>query len=119
MRLRHSMAPRKASSSFSGKVETEHPLEPKRPNKERLSWQSAAYVLLVVMACCFAILGAAAQQPPAAQAPSMAQTPPPAPQSVAAPGQEGEQGPESLHIVVGPVSYTHLRAHETVLDLVC
>ncbi|HZL68353.1 MAG TPA: pilus assembly protein N-terminal domain-containing protein [Candidatus Limnocylindrales bacterium] len=76
-------------------------MEPKRPNKERLSWQSAAYVLLVVMACCFAILGAAAQQPPAAQAPSMAQTPPPAPQSVAAPGQEGEQGPESLHIVVG------------------
>src|SRR5665811_1088157 len=23
------------------------------------------------------------------------------------------------HLAVGPVSYTHLRAHETVLDLVC
>src|SRR5664280_3406216 len=23
------------------------------------------------------------------------------------------------HLVAGPVSYTHLRAHETVLDLVC
>ena len=26
---------------------------------------------------------------------------------------------ESAHAAFGPVSYTHLRAHETVLDLVC
>ena len=24
-----------------------------------------------------------------------------------------------MHLLVDPVSYTHLRAHETVLDLVC
>ena len=26
---------------------------------------------------------------------------------------------ENLQLITGPVSYTHLRAHETVLDLVC
>ena len=29
------------------------------------------------------------------------------------------EGPSELRQVRGPVSYTHLRAHETVLDLVC
>ena len=28
-------------------------------------------------------------------------------------------GSRSHFVAVGPVSYTHLRAHETVLDLVC
>ena len=27
--------------------------------------------------------------------------------------------PNGILLVTGPVSYTHLRAHETVLDLVC
>ena len=75
-------------------------MEPKRSNKEWLSWQSVVYALLVVTACCFASLGVA-QQPAATQAPSMAQTPPPAPQSAAISGQESDQGPESLHILVG------------------
>src|SRR5664280_3197323 len=36
-----------------------------------------------------------------------------------APGFDTLTGAASPHISQGPVSYTHLRAHETVLDLVC
>mgnify|MGYP003380244022 CR=1 FL=1 len=43
-----------------------------------------------------------------------------APQPVPAPhGQPGHRVGRGGLRVVGPVSYTHLRAHETVLDLVC
>src|SRR5665811_997134 len=39
-------------------------------------------------------------------------------------GRQGERAaddlrPDRAELVHGPVSYTHLRAHETVLDLVC
>ena len=30
-----------------------------------------------------------------------------------------QDGAVTMRVVVQPVSYTHLRAHETVLDLVC
>lgn len=109
----------------------------KRPNQEKLFWQSMAFVLLTVTALCLTTLGAAAQQPaaeqaptteqapatteqpattqaPAAQAPAATQQPTttqvpyteqaPAstPQSPrAAQRQQGEQGPESVHIMVG------------------
>jgi pilus assembly protein CpaC len=71
------------------------------PTKERLFWQSVAFVLLTGTALCLTTLGAAAQQPPAQQAPMSAQAPASTPESQAAPGQQGEQGPESVHIVVG------------------
>ena len=69
-----------------------------RPNEKRLSWQGVGYVLLVVMAVCQASVGAAAQQAPASAAPSTAQS---APAKAVMPAAESDQGPESLHIVVG------------------
>ena len=40
-------------------------------------------------------------------------------QSGQRPGVEAGQADDQRGALVGPVSYTHLRAHETVLDLVC
>ena len=40
-------------------------------------------------------------------------------QRVLGEGVDGDRGQRQGVHVVGPVSYTHLRAHETVLDLVC
>jgi pilus assembly protein CpaC len=123
-------------------------VEQKRPNQEKLFWQSIAFVLLTGTALCLTTLGAAAQQPAAEQAPTTEQapattqqapypeqapasTPPPTTQAPAAqapaatvqptttqvpyteqapaaaaqpqtaPAQRGEQGPESVHIMVG------------------
>jgi pilus assembly protein CpaC len=94
----------------------------KRPNKEKLFWQSMAFVLLAGTALCFATLGAAAQQPPVPQTPGTAmntattQQPPTAQtagstqQSEAPVGRQGEQGPESVHIVVGHSLLIHTPA---------
>src|ERR1019366_5764326 len=60
-----------------------------------------AFALLAGAALCFTTSGAAAQQPSAQQAPGTTQTPASTPQSEAVPGQRSEQGPESVHIVVG------------------
>ena len=91
----------------------------KRPTKERLLWQSMFFVLLAGTALCLTTLATASQQPPAQQAPTPAQAPAttqqpsttqapgpaqaPAspPQSPSVSGQQGEQGPEIVHIVVG------------------
>jgi pilus assembly protein CpaC len=120
----------------------------KRPNQEKLFWQSMAFVLLTVTALCLTTLGAAAQQSAADQAPTTEQapatteqapypekapasTPPPTTQAPAAqapaptqqptttqvpyteqapaaaaqpqtaPAPRGEQGPESVHVMVG------------------
>lgn len=94
------MARRRASLGSSGTVETEQIVKPNRPNKEWLLWQRVAYTLLLAAACCFPPLRSAAQQPAAAQAPTAEQSLPPQ-QSMAASGQQTDQGPENLHIVVG------------------
>jgi pilus assembly protein CpaC len=116
-------------------------VEQKRPNKEKLFWQSMAFVLLMGTALCLTTFGAAAQesaptptQPPTATQPpypeqAPASSPPPAtpapgtekapattqqptttqlssteqaPASIRqSPAAEGEQAPESVHVMVG------------------
>ena len=77
-------------------------MQRKRPGKERLFWQRMAFVLLTATALCLTTLGAAAQQSPTQQPQATAaQSPVSAPQSQASLGQQGGQGPESVHIMVG------------------
>ncbi len=89
-------------------------MQRKRPNNERLFWQRMAFVLLTA-ALCFISLGAAAQHSPATSTSAQAETTtPPAPAAQAsgtaqAPAsqpqaslpQHMDQGPESVHIIVG------------------
>ncbi len=77
-------------------------MQRKRPGKERLFWQRMAFVLLTATLLCLTALGVAAQQSPTQQPPATAAQPPvSASQSQASLGQQGGQGPESVHIMVG------------------
>ena len=87
-------------------------MKQKRPNQKKFFWQSMAFVLLIGTALCFSTLAATAQQssaeqaaPATEQAPATTQqapaTPAPAPAQAAPPQQEGEQGPETVHVMVG------------------
>lgn len=91
-------------------------MQRKRPNDERLFWQRMYFVLLTGATLCLLSVGAAAQQPPApvpvtatqarvttppipaAQAPATQQAPAPTQASLP---QHMDQGPESVHIIVG------------------
>ena len=75
-------------------------MERNRPNKKRLSWQGVAYVLLVVMAVCLVtVVGAAS--PAGSGRPDATAQPTALRARARCRPQEGDQGPESLHIVVG------------------
>ena len=88
-------------------------MQRKRIGKERLFRQSVAVALLMAASLCLTTLAVAAQQQPSGsdaapaqqapnqKAPGMAQAPASAPQSQASMGQPGEQGPETVHILVG------------------
>jgi len=76
----------------------------KRPNTERLFWQSMSLALLAITALCLTTLGASAQEAAVTQAPAATQQAPSAPaqgSTQAYSGPLGEQGPESVHIMVG------------------
>ena len=90
-----------------------------RPNEKSLARHYVAFMLLAGSLLWFTTLAATAQQPPeqqaptaaqapattqqpsTAQAPDTAQVPASAPQSQAASGQPGENGPENVHVMVG------------------
>ncbi len=75
-------------------------MERNRPKKGWWSRQGLGQALLVLVACGYASVGIAAQQPAVTPASGTAQTATSASRP-GAPGQEGDQGPESLHLVVG------------------
>jgi pilus assembly protein CpaC len=98
----------------------EHLVEQKRPKQEKSFWQNMAVVLLAGTALCLTALVATAQQspadqaaptteqapattqqPPATSAPSMAQAPTSSPQPQSAPASPSEEGPETVHVMVG------------------
>lgn len=72
----------------------------KRLNKRSFSWNTAAMGLIAGTVLCLATVGAAAQQPQA-PAPSTVLAPTTTPLPGVAPSPQGEQGPESVHILVG------------------